>query len=70
MKNLTTIKEGFKKGNTLMVIEAVNETKYYFNLNHLMITRESFGYDCTPKFYNNESDFYSAVKRHLKKQFS
>tara|TARA_R110001606_G_scaffold254242_1_gene402186 strand:- start:260 stop:469 length:210 start_codon:yes stop_codon:yes gene_type:complete len=68
MKNLTTIKEGFKKGNTLMVIETVNETKYYFNLKHLMITRESLGYESTPKFYSNESDFYSAVKRHLKKQ--
>lgn len=74
MKTFKQVQETFEKGNRLckVVINSQEEEElvYWLDIRHGMITHTVWGWDSNrqPLFYNNEVDFYKAVKRILRKQ--
>ena len=68
------VHETFKRGNRLvkMIVDSQEEDRlvYFFDIKSLMITHTvwNFNSNRAPLFYNNEVEFFKAVKRILRKQ--
>tara|TARA_R110000765_G_C18526888_1_gene559006 strand:+ start:140 stop:355 length:216 start_codon:yes stop_codon:yes gene_type:complete len=70
MKTLKDIKEKFSNGNQNAKLELKDGLVYWFNVNELRINQTINGWESNraPLYYGNESKFYAAVSRVLRKQ--